>query len=89
MTGSVFPILIALAGVWLYYRRIRDQSHYVTVTGRGLSPNRIELGRMRPIATFVIAGFLLVAVILPVAILVYTSLSPYYAAPSREAFVRI
>jgi iron(III) transport system permease protein len=58
---------------------------YVTVTGKGYRPNRIKLGAWRWPVTLMSLLLLGVSVLLPLAILVWTSLMPFYMVPSWQA----
>lgn len=86
---SSVMIVVAVVGVWMYHRRLADQSHFATVTGKGFRPRRIDLGRMRVVGTAAIVCYALLAVVLPVGVLIWTSLLPFYAPPSAAAFSRL
>ena len=69
------------------YRHLTSESEkYVTISGRGYRPGLIELHRAK-IPLFVIVALLsFVLIVLPVLILLYTSLVPYSMVPSLKAF---
>lgn len=69
------------------YRALTSESEkYVTISGRGYRPAVIELKAAR-IPLFAIVGLLsFVMIVLPVAVLLYTSLVPYTMVPSARAF---
>jgi iron(III) transport system permease protein len=58
----------------------------VTIAGRGYRPTVIELGAWRLPLFAVVAVLCLVLIVLPVAVLFYTSLVPYSMLPSARAF---
>jgi iron(III) transport system permease protein len=69
------------------YRALTSESEkYVTIAGRGYRPTLIELkgARLPMFAIVALLSFLLI--VLPVAVLVYTSLVPYSMVPSARAF---
>lgn len=79
-------LAIAALGMVLEHLMSRGAKAYQTVTGKGFRPRPIELGKWRPLAGFAIIGYFLLTVILPMLMLVYTSLLPYYQKPSIAAF---
>jgi iron(III) transport system permease protein len=82
---SLTLLIITAAGLLFVQRINRQGERFQTVTGKGFRPRPIDLGAWRwPVAILFSAYFLLV-VILPMAILVWMSLLPYYQAPSIAA----
>ena len=79
-------LAIAAFGMILEHVLSRGAKAYQTVTGKGFRPRPIELGKWRPLAGFAIVGYFLLTVILPMLMLLYTSLLPYYQKPSIAAF---
>lgn len=79
-------LAIAALGMLLEHAFSRGAKAYQTVTGKGFRPRPIELGKWRPMAGVAIIGYFLVTVILPMLMLIYTSLLPYYQRPSGAAF---
>ncbi|HEX5512080.1 MAG TPA: iron ABC transporter permease [Actinomycetales bacterium] len=79
-------LFIACLGMLLEHLLSRGAKAYQTVTGKGFRPRPIELGAWRPVAGAGIIGYFLLTVILPLLILIYMSLLPYYQKPSGKAF---
>ncbi len=79
-------LAIAVLGMLLEHVLSRGAKAYQTVTGKGFRPRPIELGNWRPFAGVAIIGYFLLTVVLPMSMLVYTSLLPYYQKPSVAAF---
>jgi len=77
-------LVVAAIGVALS-NRLNAAGRHATVTGKAFRPRRIELGAMRPLAGAAIALFFIVAVVLPLAVLLWSSLLPGFEAPSRAA----
>jgi iron(III) transport system permease protein len=72
--------------IYLYRSLTSAGDKYVTVAGRGYKPTIIQLRRSK-IPLFLILGALsFVLIVLPVLVLVYTSLVPYSMVPSARAF---
>jgi len=82
-TFAVSYCLIAVVLVVIYQRVImKDAGRFATITGKGYRPRVSRLGRMRwPAFGFFVVYFVL-AVLLPLIILLWASLSPSYSHPS-------
>jgi len=79
--GSLsFIFLIALAALGLVYRRLgRDARRFVTITGKATAPRLWDLGAWRLPVAIGLALYFVLTLVLPIAILVWTSLLPYQA----------
>jgi iron(III) transport system permease protein len=64
--------------VWLQHRIMRGRS-YVTVAGKSTKPKVLSLGRLKWPAWIFSFAFLMFASVLPLLILAYVSLVPYYS----------
>ena len=72
--------------IYVYRALTAESEKFVTISGRGYRPTLIALGRAR-MPLFLIVGLLsFVMIVLPVAILLYTSFVPYTMVPSARAF---
>jgi iron(III) transport system permease protein len=72
--------------IYLYRYLTSESEKYVTISSRGYRPTVIELKKAK-IPLFFILGFLLfILIVLPVLVLIYTSLVPYSMVPSARAF---
>jgi iron(III) transport system permease protein len=75
--------LVASAGYWVVVRRAEK---FAVVTGKGYRPRVIDLGAWRyPFVAFV-ALFILLSIVLPFLVMLYTSLVPFLQRPSWEVF---
>lgn len=86
---AVTLLLISTAGVLIYGRITRREERYATVTGKGYRPRVLDLGPWKYVtcaSAFLIFFF---AVILPVFVLLWSSLIPYYGIPSRELMAKL
>ncbi|MCC7325685.1 MAG: ABC transporter permease subunit [Burkholderiales bacterium] len=80
-------VLAASITLIVVYRALTAEGEkYVTVSSRGYRPTVIELGRARTPLFVVVALLSLVMIVLPVAVLLYTSFIPYSMLPSARAF---
>lgn len=88
-TFSVLMLLFALGPLLWYNRILARADQFSTVTGKDFRQKRYELGRAKPFALFGVFLYVLVSLILPLFILIWTSLIPFYEVPSREALTRV
>jgi iron(III) transport system permease protein len=84
-TFAMGYLVVTIVGVYLYHRATKMSERYVTVTGKGYRPNRVRLGAWRWPVTLGSLLLLAVSVLLPLSILVWTSLMPFYMVPSWQA----
>jgi iron(III) transport system permease protein len=82
--GVVLMLFAALL-MWFYFRIVRYGERFRVVTGKAFRPQRIKLGAWRaPVAGFLVLYF--VVMFVPLLILLWTSLFPFYRTPSFAAF---
>jgi iron(III) transport system permease protein len=84
---AVLLMAVTVVGLYLYQRATARAHRFVTVSGKGYRPERIDLLKLRWPAGLVTVAipFLVIA---PVLILLWTSLLPFYAAPSLHEVSR-
>src|SRR5690606_31390297 len=79
---TLLVLLLILAKV--YHRQTRQTRRFITTTGKGRAPKRFELGRAR-IPLLIVAWFFMAwYLILPTAVLAWTSLLPYLSTSVGE-----
>jgi iron(III) transport system permease protein len=82
--GSAILVL-SLALSLAYVRLLRRSRQYQVVTGKGYRPRPVRLGRWA-IAGWGFAGlYIALALIVPLLLVVWSSLHPFYAPPSLQA----
>jgi len=80
-------VLTASVTLIVVYRALTAESEkFVTISSRGFRPTVIELGKARMPLFGVVSLLSFVLIVLPVAVLMYTSLVPYSMVPSARAF---
>jgi len=80
-------VLAASIGLIVLYRALTAEGgKFVTISGRGYRPAVIELKRARTPLFIGISVLSFLMAVLPVAVLLYTSLVPYSMVPSARAF---
>lgn len=86
LAGAFALSLLVITAVLVFFhsRLGRRAKRYQTVTGKGFRPHVLPLGPWRaPAAVFAI-GYVVVAVVLPLLMLLYISTQRFYSAPSLE-----
>ena len=82
---AVALLAITTVGVYFVSRLSGQGSKYATMTGKGFRPRLIDLGRWRWVAAASFAGYFALIVVLPFAVLLWSSFQRFYAVPSMEA----
>jgi iron(III) transport system permease protein len=78
-------MVVIAVGVWLYWR-LAPRGGGLTGGGR---PRRLELGRWRRPLGAAALGSVLVLVVMPLAMVLYTSLQPRFEAPTLDGLTRL
>jgi iron(III) transport system permease protein len=86
---AVTLLLITTIGVYFQSRLSTQGSKYATMTGKGFRPRRIDLGRWRYLAVAIFLIYFLLIVVLPFAVLLWSSFQKFYSVPSMEALQRL
>jgi iron(III) transport system permease protein len=81
--GVTFLVLL-LALAWGYRRMTQQASRFVTITGKGFRPRELKLGALRPLAIGLVLFYFFLAVLAPLGMLIWTSLTPYLSPPSWD-----
>jgi len=86
---AVTLLVITSAGVYFQSRLSTSGNRYATMTGKGFRPRLIDLGNWRylTVAMFLLYFFLIV--VLPFAVLLWSSFQKFYSVPSVEALQRL
>jgi iron(III) transport system permease protein len=86
ITGVVGAFMILVAGLLtLWYSQVLRQGHrFEVVTGKGYKPALIRLGGWSVAAWGFIATYALVSKLLPLLLIAYAALTPYFVPPSLE-----
>ena len=82
---AVSLLVITTAGVYAVSRLSGQGSKYATMTGKGFRPRQIDLGRWRWLTAGIFLVYFLLIVVLPFAVLLWSSFQRFYAVPSAEA----
>lgn len=86
--GVTFLVLL-LALAWSYRRLTAQANRFVTVTGKGFRPRQLRLGLLRIPALILVGLYFVLAVLAPLALLLWTSLTPYLAPISWDMLPKL
>jgi iron(III) transport system permease protein len=88
MAAAVGMSALAMSTTLTYiYRYLTlEGEKYVTISSRGYRPTVIDLKNAKYPLFAIVAGLSFVLIVLPVLVLLYTSLLPYSMVPSAKAF---
>jgi iron(III) transport system permease protein len=81
---AVTLLAISTVGVLIYGKITRREERYATVTGKGYRPRVVDLGNWKWLTLGISCLIFLLAVILPIFVLLWSSFIPYYGVPSWE-----
>ena len=82
---SITLLLLTVAGLLFVQRINRRGERYQTISGKGFRPRPMDLGAWRWPVSLLFTAYFLVVVILPLAMLAWMSVMPFYRAPSLAA----
>jgi iron(III) transport system permease protein len=84
ITGVVGAFMILIAGLLtLWYGQVLRQGHrFEVVTGKGYKPTLIKLGGWSFLAWAFIAAYVLFSKVMPLLLIAYAALTPYFMPPS-------
>jgi iron(III) transport system permease protein len=86
---AVTLLLITTIGVYFQSRLSSRGSRYATMTGKGFRPRQIDLGPWRYFAVAIFLIYFLLIVVLPFAVLLWSSFQKFYSVPSMAAIQRM
>ena len=91
ITGAVGVFMIGIAGLLtLWYGQVLKQGHrFEVVTGKGYRPALIDLGGWSVAGWSCIALYAFMSKLLPLLMIAYAALTPYFAPPSWEMMGRL
>jgi iron(III) transport system permease protein len=83
---SVFLLLLAFVPILIYTRLLGKAERFATISGKGYHPHRIKLSTRAKVVSLVLVTFyMLLSLGLPLFVMVWTSLQPFYAVPSADS----
>ena len=85
-TLSTVLLCVVAVLLWYYGRLTRNAEKFATITGKNFRPNRIPLGKFRWLGGTILVLNFLFLLILPMLILIWASLLPFYQTVRASAF---
>lgn len=83
-------LLLAVGLLLMWYNRLSKYAHrYQTITGKGYRPRVIDLGRWRYLSAAMLVVMFFLVTGLPLLMLVFTSLQPFYEGVTADSFGRL
>jgi len=82
---AVTLLCVSTLGVYLYRRLTGDQERFATVSGKAFRPRVIDLGKLKYLVSIGCLLFFTVTIALPVFMIFWGSLVPFYEIPSLAA----
>jgi len=82
---AITLLAITTVGIWFISKLSSSGSKYATMTGKGFRPRQIDLGPWRWVAAAVFITYFAFIVVLPFAVLLWSSFQKFYAVPSMQA----
>jgi iron(III) transport system permease protein len=86
---ALLLMAIALVPLLFYNRIMRRANRFATVTGKGYRLRKFKLGKWKWPTFAVVFVFVLIQAVLPILMLFWSSIQPYYAGFGPEALARI
>jgi iron(III) transport system permease protein len=83
-------VALSLVGIYLYHLVLRRSYRFATVSGKGFNAPKTELGwPWGAIGAAFLVFYVLVVALLPLAVVLWSSFTPYFMYPSAEAYSRL
>jgi iron(III) transport system permease protein len=83
---SVLMLLLVLVLLYVYARLSRHAERFATITGKGFRPRPFDLGRLRYVAAAILVVDFVLLLLVPMAMLAWISLLPFFAPVSAASF---
>lgn len=82
---AITLLAITTVGIYFISKLSSSGSKYATMTGKGFRPRQIDLGPWRWVAASVFMVYFALIVLLPFAVLLWSSFQKFYSVPSIQA----
>jgi iron(III) transport system permease protein len=83
---SVLMLLLVLVLLYAYARLSRHAERFATITGKGFRPRPFDLGRLRYLAAAILVVDFVLLLLVPMLMLGWISLLPFFAPVSAASF---
>jgi iron(III) transport system permease protein len=91
LAAALSTIAMAIAAVmsWWYGLMQQRSRSFAVVTGRAYRPKMVKLGRRSIGAWVFIGAYLVLSKVMPITLLIWSSLLPFFQLPSTRAFATV
>jgi len=86
---SLLGLILGLVLLWGYRRATVASRKYAVVVGKSTARQRLRLGWLKFPLWGLVGGYVMLSVILPLAVLLWASLLPFYQPPSPAAMAKL
>ena len=86
---ACFMIILALLLSWWYSSVLNQSRKYQVVSGKAYQPRLVKLGKWRWLGWAFIAFYILSSKIMPLLMMIWASLLPYFQAPSLASLANV
>lgn len=86
---AITYLVLSMILIAVYRKTTRHAERYSTITGKGYRPRLIDLRSWKYVALAGFIAYFVIVVLLPLLVLLYASLIPFYEVPSLDAFSKI
>jgi iron(III) transport system permease protein len=83
---SVLMLALVLVLLYGYGRLSRHAEKFATITGKGFRPRPFDLGRLRGVAAAVLVAYFVLLLVVPMLMLLWVSLLPFFQPVTAAAF---
>jgi iron(III) transport system permease protein len=83
---SVLMLVLVLGLLYAYGKLSRHAERFATITGKGFRPRPFDLGRLRYVAAAILVVDFVLLLVVPMAMLGWISLLPFFAPVSAASF---
>jgi iron(III) transport system permease protein len=82
---AITLLVITTVGIYFISKLSSSGNKYATMTGKGFRPRQIDLGPWRYLAAAVFIVYFMLIVVLPFAVLLWSSFQKFYSVPTLAA----
>lgn len=84
-TYAIIGLIIGFLLLLIYFHLMRQADKFAVITGKGYRPKLYKLGKLKFLALVFFGVFVLLKLVFPLLVMLWSSLLPYFQNPSLEA----
>ena len=91
LAAALSGVIVVLAGLmgWWYAHMQQRARRYAVITGKAYRPRMTDLGRWTGIAWGFLATYFVLSKLVPILLVIWASLLPYFMFPGKDAFAQM